>query len=62
MIQSLVFSEIYLSAVRALPKEERTILHLVFKFRILRNVDASVYNHFVLLAAFAARSQCFVDN
>ena len=62
MIEGLVFGEIHLTAMRTLPKEEGAILHLVFKFGILRNIDASLYYHFVLLAAFAARGQGFIDN
>jgi hypothetical protein len=47
--------------VWTLPKEEGAVLYFVLEFRIFRYVDAAVHNHFVLLAAFAARCESFVD-
>jgi hypothetical protein len=61
MIKSLVFCKIYLTAVRTLPKEKRSVTHLVLEFGILRNIDTSIYCYFVLLAAFAAWGERFVD-
>jgi hypothetical protein len=48
--------------VRAFPKEEGTILYFILKFRIVGDIDTLIDDDLVLLAAFAARSQCFVND
>jgi hypothetical protein len=48
--------------MRAFPKEKRSIFYLILKFRIIRYVDAFIDDDLVLLAAFAARGQSFVDD
>jgi hypothetical protein len=48
--------------VRAFPQEQGAVLHLVLELRIFRYVDASVYCNLVLLSAFAAWSESFVDD
>jgi hypothetical protein len=62
MVKGLVLGEVYLAAVRAFPQEEGAVLDLVLEFGVLGYVDASVNSHFVLLAAFAAWSEGFVDD
>ena len=62
MIKSLIFCKIYLTAVRTLPKEKRSVTHLVLEFGIFRKINTSIYCYFVLLAAFAARSESFIDD
>jgi hypothetical protein len=61
VIESLIFCKIDLTAVRAFPKEEGTVLDLVLEFGIVRDVDTLVDYDFVLLTAFAAGCECFVD-
>jgi hypothetical protein len=48
--------------VRAFPEEEGSVLYLCLEFGILRNVYAAIYCYLVLLSAFAAWSQGFVDD
>jgi hypothetical protein len=48
--------------VRALPQEERAVLHLVLKFRVVGYVDAFIDCYLVLLAAFAAWGDGLVDD
>jgi hypothetical protein len=48
--------------VRAFPQEERAVLHLVLKFRVVGYVDAFVDCYLVLLAAFAAGGDGLVDD
>jgi hypothetical protein len=47
--------------MRAFPEEEGAVLYLGLELRVVCCVDASVYCYFVLLAAFAAWGERFVD-
>jgi hypothetical protein len=47
--------------VRTFPQEEGTVLDLVLELGVVRDVDASVYYDLVLLTAFAAWCERFVD-
>ena len=62
MVEGLILGEIHLSAVRTLPQEERSVLHLVLKFRVVGYVDAFIDCYLVLLAAFAAWGDGLVDD
>ena len=61
MIEGLVLGEVNLAAVRAFPQKEGTVTNFILEFGVFRYIDASVYYNFVLLSAFAARCECFVD-
>jgi hypothetical protein len=61
MVKCLVLCEVHLTAMRAFPEEEGAVLYLGLELRVVCCVDASVYCYFVLLAAFAAWGERFVD-
>jgi hypothetical protein len=62
MVECLISGKIDLTAVRTFPKEEFTVLDFILEFRIFRNINASVDCYFLLLTAFGAGCEGFVDD